>query len=133
MFEYIAHKIETLGADQVHPVKMPAIAAPSSLHLSTAPPAQTCVFPKRRILVAGYPGDVSRIRLPPKDRSLAPISSADLARVIGRMFEGRPYLVFNLSNEQYDYSSFADQVVAYALHKYPAPPFDLLCEIGKIG
>ena len=143
MFAYIADRIESLAIDSSPNPNLSPNLNPSSgpkfspKHFtqglaSRHGVSQTCVFGSHRVMVCGYPGDVSKIRLPPRDRSLGPIAAKEVAALVSRTFAGCPYLVFNLSNEEYDYAAFEDQVVAYALHKYPSPPFDLLCEIGTL-
>lgn len=86
-----------------------------------------CRFFDSRLVLCGFPGDATLMKLPPPHRCFAPFPLVELAAFVKQ--EGKPFLVFNLSGHVYDYNCIQDQVVAYSLHDNPAPPFHLLLEL----
>mmetsp|Transcript_1538 Transcript_1538/g.1983 ORF Transcript_1538/g.1983 Transcript_1538/m.1983 type:complete len:540 (+) Transcript_1538:188-1807(+) len=95
---------------------------------------------ENRLVICGYLGDKTKVKIPACNRSLLPLSPDEVLQWLSKhapQTENKDehnnneysYVVFNMSGEKYNYDILQDQVVEYTFPGLPAPPFNRLCEI----
>jgi len=80
-------------------------------------PKQDIVYVTQRIIIMGYP------EVPPAGRSIASV-----AQLLNQR-HGSNYMIYNLSEKEYDTSPFQGQVLNFKFPGYPAPPLKMLFEL----
>ena len=99
---------------------------------SKPPPSVAALGESKRLVLCGFPGVASTVRIP-AGRSLKAIPAAEIIEKIGEItgIEERPsVLVWNLSGKKYDYSPFNEQVVESDFPGFASPPLKDLMELA---
>lgn len=120
-----------LGAPAVAPTStgLPPDRPIESIRLTKADLAQLdMVYVTENLIAMGFPRDLrlNKMRSDGEDVECNDINI--VAAYLRKRHNGR-FMIWNISEESYDYSKFSDQVLEYKFPGHPAPPLGLLFKI----